>query len=341
MTPPKKILIIRLSSFGDVLLSSFAIRSIKESFPDADIDFLTKKPFFPLIEFNPHLRKKLIYISSKPELEELKKSVKSEKYDLILDWQNNFRSMEFRKFSKKNGVFKKHRISRFSYIHFKTKFNLKQVPIRYLETAIPFGAKESDGGLELVIDHSTTEKMKRIFFEWKEDSESPVYFIAAGAKHFTKRYPAIYFAELMKLILSEKPETKFILIGGSDELDSAKEIKQQFSENDSVWNAVGAFSLMESCALVKLCSAGFSNDSFLMHVASAFKVPVVAFFGSTTQNLGFSPFRSPSLVIEDNSVSCRPCSHIGRNECPKKHFHCMLNLVPEKIVKDVKKFLKL
>lgn len=340
MTPPKKILIIRLSSFGDVLLTSYAIRSIHESFPDAEIDFLTKKQFIPLLEFNPHLRKKLIYTSVKAELTELKKSVKSEKYDLILDWQNNFRSMEFRKYSKKVGIFKKNRISRFSYIHFKTKFNQNQVPIRYLETAITFGAIESDGGLELVVDHSTSEKMKNIFFEWKGHSESPVYFIASGAKHFTKRYPAKYYADLMKLILSEKPETKFILLGGSDELESAKEIKLQFPNNDSVWNAVGGFGIMESCALVKLCSAGFSNDSFLMHVATAFQIPVVAFFGSTTQNLGFSPFRSPSLIVEDNSVSCRPCSHIGKNECPKKHFHCMLNLEPEKIYPDIKKFLK-
>lgn len=341
MSAPKKILIIRLSSFGDVLLTSYAVRSIRYSFPNAEIDFLTKKPFFPLIEFNPNLRKKLIYNSAKAELAELKRTVESEKYDLILDWQNNFRSMEFRKFSKETGIFKKHRLTRFSYVHFKTKFKVKPVPIRYLETAVQFGAKESDGGLELMIDHSTTEKMKRIFFEWKGNSQNPVYFIAAGAKHFTKRYPATYYAELMSLILAEKPETKFILIGGSDELESAKEIKLKFSNNDSVWNAVGAFGIMESCALIKLCSAGFSNDSFLMHVATAFQIPVVAFFGSTTQNLGFSPFRSPNLVIEDNSVGCRPCSHIGRHDCPKKHFNCMMNLVPEKVFEDVKKFLKL
>jgi ADP-heptose:LPS heptosyltransferase len=66
-----------------------------------------------------------------------------------------------------------------------------------------------------------------------------------------------------------------------------------------------------------------TNDSSLLHIAAAVNTPVTAIFGSSVQEFGFTPFRVPAKVVESADVSCRPCSHIGRNHCPKKHFDCM------------------
>lgn len=333
-----KILIIRLSSFGDVLLTSFAVRVIRKSCPDAELYFLTKKNMLPLIEFNPNLTGVFEYETDKTKRNKLISDLKSLKLDWVLDLQSNLRSIPFRSLGRQNASFRKSRLKRFSYIHFKTKFDQSPVPLRYLETAENLSVTDDQNGLDLYIPVTIESRMKTMFQNWTKGEPGLTFFIAAGAKHFTKRYPAEYYVRLMQLLLTDFPKARFILLGGTDEMETAAEIKKQFTAHPFVWNTAGAFSLLESAALLKLCNAGLSNDSLLMHVSSAFQIPVAAFFGSTTPQLGFAPFRSPSLIIEDKQLSCRPCTHIGRQTCPKQHFNCMMNLNPDLVYPELRQF---
>jgi heptosyltransferase-2 len=66
-----------------------------------------------------------------------------------------------------------------------------------------------------------------------------------------------------------------------------------------------------------------------MHTAAAVNIPVIAFFGSTVKEFGFTPYNSKNLILENNSLSCRPCTHIGRDSCPEKHFKCMEEITPQ------------
>ena len=79
---------------------------------------------------------------------------------------------------------------------------------------------------------------------------------------------------------------------------------------------------------MKECKAIVCNDSGLMHTACAMKVPVLALFGSTIREFGFTPYNNKNLILENKTLSCRPCTHIGRENCPKNHFKCMLELSP-------------
>lgn len=335
-----KILIIRLSSFGDVLLTGFLIRNIRQSIPDSEIYFLTKKSMTPLVEYNPNLTKVFTYETEKSKRKDQISEIKKLDLDWVLDLQSNLRSIPFRSLGKNHASFRKNRLKRFGYVHFKTPFHQQPVPSRYLETAKALNISDDQKGLDCFIPVTIETRMQSMFRNWQNQSTSPVFFIAAGAKHFTKRYPAEYYVQIIQSILLDFPNAGFILLGGQDEMETSAEIKKQFSLNSRIWNASGAFSLLESCALLKQCTAGFTNDSFLMHVAAAFQKPVVSFFGSTTPQLGFAPFRSPSLVMEDKNLSCRPCTHIGRNSCPKKHFQCMMNLNPALIYPDILNFLR-
>lgn len=326
---PRKILIIRLSSLGDVLLTSSALSSIHQFWPDCEIHFLTKKPTIPLIQFHPAVSKIWQYPAGKNELNQLKADLKKENFDLVADWQGNFRSLPFRKLGKESVSFPKHRFKRWLYIKFKRAFNPGPVPERYLQTLNDFQVPDSGAGLSLIIPKTIEIDTEKRFLQWRGSEKSPIYFIAAGAKHATKRYPVSFFIDIMNMLAEMQPSARFILLGGPDELDTANQIKKSFPDNQRVWNAAGGFSLLESAEIIRLCTAGFSNDSFLMHVATAMQIPVVAFFGSTTPALGFAPFRSPSLIVEDKSLACRPCSHIGRDSCPLQHFNCMNNLQPE------------
>jgi heptosyltransferase-2 len=71
------------------------------------------------------------------------------------------------------------------------------------------------------------------------------------------------------------------------------------------------------------CDTVVTNDTGLMHIACARQRKVVAIFGSTVKEFGFAPYGTDSIMIENASLSCRPCSHIGLAECPKAHFKCM------------------
>ncbi len=326
--PPRKILVIRLSSLGDVLLTSPALSSLHAAWPGSEIHFLTRKPMLPLIQFHPAVSKTWVYPAGKKELARLKKDLRSEQFDLVADWQGNFRSFPFRRLGKESVSFKKYRFRRWLYLKFNRPFTPSPVPVRYLETLAPYEVPDSGAPVSWVLPEPTRQEMTRRFLAWKT-TDGPVYFVAAGARHETKRYPATYFIQIMKMLAELQPAARFILLGGPDELETASRIKKEFSSDDRVWNAAGGFSLAESAVILKNCDGGLTNDSFLMHAATAFQVPVVAFFGGTTPQLGFAPFRSPALIAEDETVSCRPCSHIGRESCPKGHFDCMNRLNPE------------
>jgi ADP-heptose:LPS heptosyltransferase len=90
---------------------------------------------------------------------------------------------------------------------------------------------------------------------------------------------------------------------------------------------------------MKKCKAVICNDSGLMHTACAVGTPVLTFFGSTVKEFGFTPYRNKNLILENNSLSCRPCSHIGRDKCPKNHFKCMKELTPEIVFNKLNQLL--
>lgn len=132
-----------------------------------------------------------------------------------------------------------------------------------------------------------------------------------------------YFIELGKKL--ESSGYKVVLFGSMDESESARLISGQLN---SAINLCGE-SLLQTAANLKICKAVYTNDSGLMHLAAAMKVPVIAFFGSTVREFGFFPFKANSIELEVENLSCRPCTHIGRSYCPKGHFKCMKEITPE------------
>ena len=110
--------------------------------------------------------------------------------------------------------------------------------------------------------------------------------------------------------------------------------------NEKIVNLSGKLKLLETAALISGASLVLANDSGIMHMATAVNTPVVAIYGSTVRELGFFPFRAESQVIENNKVKCRPCSHIGKKHCPKKHFKCMRDIQPEHVFKTISSYLE-
>ncbi len=321
-----KILIIRFSSLGDILLTTPLIRSFKKKYPSANIDFLVREEYKDLLILNPNLKDVFSYKRNIDNIDLLNNLIK-EKYDLVIDLQNNFRSRKISKWSHSRTVeFKKNDLSKFLLIEFKINFlkNLESIPQRYSEVLTDF--KLDNEGLDLFLPDGIQPRIT------KEDN---IIGFCPGSKHFTKQYPKNYFIELGKMLNDNG--YKVALFGGKDDKELCNEITKKIkdaidlsTDND----------ILQIARDMQKCKAIVCNDSGLMHVATAVKVPIVAIFGSSVKEFGFTPYKAKSIILENESLKCRPCSHIGRESCPKKHFKCMLDIKPELVFQNLKNFIE-
>lgn len=337
MSPIKKILIIRLSSLGDILLTSPLLREIKNKFPDYKIDFVIKKEFVQAIEFNPHLNDVLIY-----EVENanpLQKKLNLTNYDYILDLQNNFRSRQLLKGMKSEVQrilriyrFKKPTFKKFFLVHFKINLLRDKLSIaqRYVNT-FPL-IKTTDLQLDFHYPREKGAEADLIFP--RNLIGKKIIGICPGSKHLTKRYPTELFAKLIKNLSSL--DYSIFLFGGIDD----KTICSELADNSKVFNFQNDNDLYLTAALMRRCSAIISNDSALMHLSCALDIPTAAIFGSTVTEFGFFPINKKSVIIENNDLNCRPCTHIGRKDCPKGHFKCMNDISPDMIIPQIQNLLK-
>lgn len=319
-----KILVIRLSSLGDVLLTTPVLRALKNKFPKASIHFLVKPQFADAIRYNPILS--AVHEFDSNNTDALLKKIKEEKFNFVFDLQNNFRS---RKFISRLGIksysFKKPSLKKWLLV--KTKINL----FKKIESIPEMYAKSIDNleldskGLELVIPGG-------IYAALNEDKN---YFgFCPGSQHFTKRWPKEYFIELGNEL--QKIGFTVVCFGGKDDKDLCGEISAGIEGGINFQNENELF---KTAAGMKKCKMILSNDSGLMHTAAASGVPVIAIFGSSVKEFGFMPYGIKNKILENNSLNCRPCSHIGRAECPLVHFKCMKDLSPGFVLDQIKKFL--
>ena len=318
-----KILIIRLSSLGDILLTSPVLKAIKKKYPSARIDFVVKKDFEDAILFNPNLTR--IYAYNKNETERLITELHSRNYDLIIDLQNNFRSRALtRSLNVKTKRFKKPTIKKMLLVWFKINLlrELKTITQRYAEAA---NVLLDDEGLNLFLPDNILPTL---------DPQKKNIGFCPGAKHFTKRWLPEYFVELGNELA--KFGYTVVLFGGKTEEELCAELANKI--NGSM-NLQTGNNLFQIAADMKLCKMIVTNDSGLMHTAAAVGIPVAVIFGSTVREFGFAPYGVKNLILENKSLSCRPCSHIGKSSCPKGHFNCMKEIKPQFVLNNVEKFL--
>lgn len=310
-----KILIIRLSSFGDILLTTPLIRFLKKTNPQLKLDFVLREEYEELLENNPYINKIFKYTNHKFERQILFNSILNEEYDLTIDLQNNIRSRELvrvlkcRKISFKKNNFKKLLLVRFKINKLK---GAPPIPLRY--ASLLKNVTNDEEGLDFFTDKDINLKLK---------SADKIIGLCPGAKHYTKQWPKEYFIELgIKL---ESEGYKIVLFGGVEEVKTCSEIERNLTNVLNLCNT----SILQLGSDMTMCKAIYTNDSGLMHLACAVKVPVISFFGSTVKEFGFFPYNAKSVVLENKELNCRPCTHIGRSSCPKAHFNCMKQITPE------------
>jgi len=310
----KKILIIRFSSLGDIILSFPLVNALKKEYPECEIHFLTKEAYEPLIKLNPKVSKIFLYRGQ--PLGELKNEIKNENYDLVLDIHKNFRSKLVTSFAGLNVKrYKKDSFKKFLLVKFKINLFKKIIPV-YLKYINSFGTDFGDKYSDFTSTELHFEKQRRFDFNY--------IVLAPSSKHFTKTYPKEKYAELVK-----KLSYKVILIGDNTETDLA--ICNYLNEQTGSVDLCGKLNYPELANIIYNSEFVITNDSAIMHFAEALGKKVKAFFGSTVKEFGFFPQLKNSIVLENNNLKCRPCTHIGLPACPLGHFKCMNEIKADKI----------
>ena len=323
----KHILIVRLSSLGDILLTTPLIRSLKKQNPTLQIDFLVRSEYSDLLAVNPYVSSLHLFSRTDQENKKLKIKLMEMKYDCIVDLQNNLRSKLFlNNLSGEVLSFNKKRFEKVLLVH--TKINLLKeapaIPVRYAETIPDF---QLDGeGLDLFIPENISARITQ---------DKNVIGLCPGARHFTKRWQKENFIQLGNMLIEKG--FSVALFGGKSDRELCEEITKEIPGSINLSTEDDILQLAKD---MQQCKAIVCNDSGLMHTACAVKTPVVAIFGSTVGEFGFTPYGCKNIILENNSLTCRPCSHIGKKKCPQKHFRCMIELTPAQAFESINKVLK-
>lgn len=316
-----KLLVIRFSSIGDIVLTTPVIRCLKQQLPHAEIHYLTKSVFSTLTDTNPYIDKRFYLNDNLPEIiEELKK----EKYDEIIDLHHNLRTLRIKKaLNIPCHSFNKLNLQKWFLVNFKIDMMPPYgIVERYMETVKHLGVKNDGRGLDFFVKEGENVTIKDIpMSHWAGYAGCVI-----GGSYFTKRLPAEKWRELIASI-----PYPVILIGGPEDKEDGDRIAQ--ADPIKIYNACGKFNLNESALLIKHAKVVAANDTGLMHVAAAFQKPIISFWGNTSPEMGMFPYYgsndlktnpSPKLsIIENKTLSCYPCSKIGYQKCPKRHFKCM------------------
>jgi ADP-heptose:LPS heptosyltransferase len=322
-----KFLIIRFSSIGDIVLTTPVIRCLKKQILTAELHYLTKPAFAGILEANPYLDRLHLL---KDDLNETIREMREQDFDYIIDLHHNLRTFRVKwGLSKKSFSFPKLNIEKWLITALKIdRLPRSHIVDRYMKTVESFGVRNDGAGLDYFIPDSEKIKEKDI-----PASHHLGYIgIVIGAAHFTKKFPI----EKLKTLCANI-DHPVILLGGQQDRTDGEEIANM--DPVKIYNACGKFSLHESADLVRRAKLIISNDTGFMHVAAAFKRPLISIWGNTIPEFGMYPYYGDlfsktlqaqgrtlsafSETMEVKGLSCRPCSKIGHDKCPKRHFKCM------------------
>jgi len=319
-----KILLIRFSSIGDIVLTSPVVRCLAQQLSGVEIHYLTKETFRPLVAHNPHVHH--VHTISEA-VGEVIPALRAEAFDYVADLHRNLRSGAVVRgiLPKKVATLNKLNIRKWVLANLRVDTMPEESIVeRYLDTVKPLGVRNDGAGLDFFIPDAARTADDDLPFGHSAG------FVACviGGSYATKQLPVEQWRALVEAI-----PFPVVLLGGQEDRADGEAIGEGFGLK--VYNACGKFSLLESADLVRRAQVVVTNDTGLMHVAAAFRKPIVSFWGSSAPGFGMFPYfgfntlrnrpASQSVMMEVRGLRCHPCSKLGYGKCPRGHFKCMRN----------------
>ncbi|RME97118.1 MAG: lipopolysaccharide heptosyltransferase family protein [Bacteroidetes bacterium] len=306
-------LVIRFSSIGDIVLTTPVIRVLHQQL-GAEVHLLTKRAFGQVLAGNPYLSR---IWTIEDKVSEVLVALRREGFTAIVDLHRNLRSTQVRWGLARVSSYQFNKLNARKWLL--TNLHLDYLPKmhivdRYLAAAAPLGIEADGQGLDYFIAQEDQVNLAAMHL--------PAQYLAfvIGAAHATKCLP-----EARMRILCQSFPYPIVLIGGPAEAEFGERLAQAIGPK--VHNTCGKMRLGQSASLVQQACCVLTHDTGMMHIAAALQKPTVVIWGNTVPEFGMYPYNPAQSFPVDNfevrGLSCRPCSKIGHDRCPKRHFRCM------------------
>lgn len=297
---------------------------------DVEIHALTKTQYVTLFTDNPNIDE--VYGWGDENSKVLEK-LKQQDFDYVIDLHHNMRTQKIKSLLKKKSYsFPKLNVQKWLYVNFKVnKMPNVHIVDRYFEAVKELGVKNDMQGLDFFMDSKEEVDVTKF------SGEKKFVTMAIGAQFATKKLPVPKIIDILKNI-----ELPVVLIGGKEDIKEGEEIYKTLPEK-KIYNTCGEYSIQGSASIIRQSEILITHDTGMMHAAAAFTLPIVSIWGNTVPDFGMYPYRphdkNSYTIHEVKTLPCRPCSKIGYQKCPKKHFRCMIDQDIHEIVSSIENFL--
>lgn len=329
-----RILIIHTAFIGDIVLSTPLIKKLRDTYPKAEITYLTTPVGASILRNNPHLNH-IIEYDKRGEHKGIKgfwaiaKKLKMEAYNLVITPHRYLRST-FLTFLTGAPIRRGYDSAAASFLYNeRVHYDKSKHEVEKLLSFVP-----KDEGKRYEIEIFPTELEVEKVDKLLEKRREKVVVVAPGSKWFTKKWPLEYFNRVIKE-LEKREDTTVVVVGGKEEIFFNMPLA------NTTIDLRGKTTLLELAEVIRRADIVLTNDSSPIHIASAFpNVRILALFGPTVEKFGFFPWSKNSEVFQVEGLECRPCSIHGGDSCPKKHFKCMLDIKPEMVLERIESILE-
>jgi ADP-heptose:LPS heptosyltransferase len=309
-----KFLVVRFSSIGDIILTTPVVRHLKRQVDKAEIHYLTKSAFTSLLEENPYIDRVHAFNGN---LNQTVSALREIGFDYIIDLHHNARTERLKmKLKRMDFSVNKLNFQKWLYVNLRID-RLPEIHMvdRNLETIRNFIAERDDEGLDYFIparDEIDPGSLPPAF-------QNGYIALAIGAQHQTKRLPVELLVQLCSSLIHP-----VVILGGKEDQHMADSVMNALP-GKHILNRCGVLNIHQSASMVRQSRLLITHDTGLMHIGAAFKKKIISVWGNTIPKFGMYPYKADeaSVQYEVNGLRCRPCSKIGFQECPKKHFRCM------------------
>lgn len=312
-----KVLVVRFSSIGDIVLTTPVVRCLKEQL-GCEVHYALKKEYAPILDGNPYIDKQHLLDG---DLSRLTAALRAERFDHVVDLHANLRTLRMRlALGGRWSRFPKLNVEKWLLVNLKVnRLPHTHIVHRYMSAVAPLGVGYDGKGLDFFIRESDETQWLR---QLPETFRGGYVCLVPGAKFATKSIPVDKAADIVRRIA--RP---VVILGGPSEAGAGERIVAESGRAD-VLHFCGKISLAVSAAALKHADSVIATDTGLMHIAAAFDKKIVSVWGNTVPEFGMYPFLSDAaphapVISEVRGLPCRPCSKIGYAQCPKGHFRCM------------------
>lgn len=320
-----RILAVRFSAIGDIVLTTPLLRAIRTAHPHAHVTFLTRAAFTPLLSANPRVDEVVGWDPAQP-LPALARELKTRAFTHRLDLHGSLRSGRIRRaLGGRWGRYPKHRLARALLIRTRRNFYRDTRPVaeRYFDAARQLGVRPDGGPAELYLRREALAQADAFLEANRLGRERTLLAVAPGAAHATKQWPARHWLALMERLTAR---ADVVILGGAAEAELGARLAA--AGGGRAASAAGLMDLQGTGALLKRSRALAAGDTGVMHMATAVGTPVAALYGPTVEAFGFFPYRARATVLQRNDLDCRPCSSQGGPRCPLGHHRCLEEILP-------------